>query len=1003
MIPLPVTVFFLAAMTLIFPMAAEAAYQGLPAAPQPGRLRLPLTVHERSGVTRSGAVVTGGVPFPPRFLTDVRKLRVLDPNGRPVVAQATVMTPWRKPAYDGSVQWALVSFRADVPAHSTRTYFLTDDGQATAPTSPLKVTRRATTITVETGAASFTLPREGNALLSSARIGGVTVIGRQGLRPTLTTGAWPERGLQEGAAHAGVHDATGVQVEEAGPARVVVAMQGRFTPGDKDRKGYDFTARLTFTAGSPSVRIVYTLSNGRLDPTLHPGPNGESPSRLAYVWPIQEASLVLDLASPAPRSATTLVENQIARQDVTSAPLTVYQSAQDGYKVTLADRPLATGAGHPGVLDLSDGTKGVTVARRFFREEWPGTLAAAPGELRVGLFPKQAGTLFALNPGQRKSWDLRLTLHGPEPPDLQACFNEQDALLLFRPDPAWMVAAAGETGAWSAGLALTPHAAPAAMRRGAFRPAPPPRGGWGGVGGWDRFGELGNWNAGGNHWNELTAFFRWVIHRDGAEFDNAEIPTLWAADHCPIHFPAPDLSAFFPYLHNGNAEQSRLKVLTYPGYQNRVTWGRPDTGHMGMWMWLEYYLLTGDARCREALDHLGTMARASLWRYTHDEKKDGTGAMPPGRIPDFARRDPDADPAFMLDTRYTGWPLYCLAQSYQLTGDAALLDEARIVARAFRNTARANPIGQLVKDAAGKNGTERTEYSATFNFPQGNGGVTSQVREWPKSASLVSSNFYSGIMIYGLREYYLVSRDLEALDTLVGQIDRFCHHSLIRNPAGAPAGWSYIFADYWGPYTWEDATDPRGGRPVAGFTSSNALVCDALARLYPLFPRADLAAVLQPAAEANGPDNWTVALTMAARHPKLNTVSPAAITDLTAEPLGDGKVRLTWTTPASAAWFQVKSAPAPIVERTAGWPDRTEPLPGTRAEWQARVAAFNAKQRAFWAAANVPGVPKPGAAGTKVSLVAEGLPAGMVHFAVKSWGADDAMSALSNVVAVSVR
>jgi hypothetical protein len=35
--------------------------------------------------------------------------------------------------------------------------------------------------------------------------------------------------------------------------------------------------------------------------------------------------------------------------------------------------------------------------------------------------------------------------------------------------------------------------------------------------------------------------------------------------------------------------------------------------------------------------------------------------------------------------------------------------------------------------------------------------------------------------------------------------------------------------------------------------------------------------------------------------------------------------------------------------------------------------------------------------------VVEGLPAGTLHFAVKSWGADETMSALSNVVAASVR
>jgi hypothetical protein len=36
-------------------------------------------------------------------------------------------------------------------------------------------------------------------------------------------------------------------------------------------------------------------------------------------------------------------------------------------------------------------------------------------------------------------------------------------------------------------------------------------------------------------------------------------------------------------------------------------------------------------------------------------------------------------------------------------------------------------------------------------------------------------------------------------------------------------------------------------------------------------------------------------------------------------------------------------------------------------------------------------------------MVVESLPAGTLHFAVKSWDAGETMSALSNVVAVSVR
>ncbi|MCG3178378.1 MAG: hypothetical protein BIFFINMI_00705 [Phycisphaerae bacterium] len=985
----------------------EPQWQNLPGANsdfKPGSLKLPLVVTERSGVARRGAVVTSGVPFPPGFLPDVGRLAVVDKDGKPVVSQATAMLTWHKPAYDDSAQWALVSFVADVDANATATYYLTDDGKSAPPASALKATRDEKAITVATGAAKFTIPLEGASLIGRAEIGGDDVLGDAGVVGRVTAGDWPDRTLKAGDVQTTTHVAEGVAVEESGPARVVVAIKGGFKPGDKEGGSYGFTARLYFAAGSPQVRLIYTVGNCRLDPTLHDTGNGRK-GRLAYIWPMQDASLLVSLAGAEKAKATTLADGKTVSAD----GLAVIQSTLDGCKVTGDGRELATGKRHEGVIDLAGGGRGLAVTRRHFAEEWPGALEAKGGMIRVGLLPAESNETYCLNHGQRKSWDLLLTPHGAETPDLAALHNQADALLLFRPDPVWMVRAGGLTGAWSAGLALADAPAKVSMRRRPARASGPSKGGVGGSDGWDRFGVISSWNAGGAHWNENTAFSRWLQYGDGAEFDNSEIPTLWAADACPIQFDHPDYDACWPYVGYGSAEHTRMKVLTYPGYKNRCTWGLPDTGHMGMWMWLEYYQLTGDMRAREAAEHLGQMARGYLWRYTHDEKKDGTGALTGGQFRDFKRRDPDAEPGFKLDRRYIGWPLYCLAQYYQLTGDAAVLDEARIIARAFRNTARACPIGQLVAEPAGKNGTEVTEYSATFGFPNGNGGVASQVREWPKSASLVQSNFYSGIVIYGLREYYLVSHDVEALDTLVGQIDRFCHYSMIHDPQDQPAGWSYIFADYWGPYTWEDATNPKTGKSAAGFTGSNELVCDAIARIYPLSGRADLMDILKLARKANGTNTRTISVTMAVAYPKQDQTPPAAVKDLSAESAGAGSVRLTWTAPGGdgqegqAAWYQVKYSPAKIVERVAGWPDRTEPLPGTRAEWFERANAFNAKQRSFWAAFNVEGEPDPAAAGTKQTMTVEGLAPGHYNFALKSWDRDMNISDVSNVVEVTVK
>ena len=153
----------------------------------------------------------------------------------------------------------------------------------------------------------------------------------------------------------------------------------------------------------------------------------------------------------------------------------------------------------------------------------------------------------------------------------------------------------------------------------------------------------------------------------------------------------------------------------------------------------------------------------------------------------------------------------------------------------------------------------------------------------------------------------------------------------------------------------------------------------------------------------NGNNLALTGLIMAMTHPKTSQTPPPPIKDLAAEALGAGKVKLTWSASAQAAWYQVKWSPAMIVERVQGWPDRTDPLPGTRKEWGERAAAFNAKQRSFWAANNLPNAPKPGAIGTKQEMTVGGIPAGEISFAVKTWDDADNISGLSNVVTVTVK
>ena len=368
----------------------------------------------------------------------------------------------------------------------------------------------------------------------------------------------------------------------------------------------------------------------------------------------------------------------------------------------------------------------------------------------------------------------------------------------------------------------------------------------------------------------------------------------------------------------------------------------------------------------------------------------------PGPVDWCKKRDADADRNFRLDTRYIGWPLFDLANAYRLSGDPQVLAECRNVAHAFRNTARYSPIGFMTLTVEPKGGTKNL-----YAFQ----GPFEKYRD--QSASQCYAHFQTALMVHGLFEYYMVSRDIEALDPMIGFADLMRHHCMLVDPAGKRCGWTYAFGDYWGPYTFADSG--RAKEPPAAWKYWHYNCVESLGWVAQFTGRADYVEALKDAVAAYGsqPAFDAAAAIMATEHPHADqAVPPGAVADLKAQATGNGTVRLSWTAPRGptrVARYQVKYSTAKIVELVKGWPDRTEPLPADRKEWEARAAAFNAKQRAFWAADNVANPPAPKPAGAVEGMSIEGLPPGTYYFAIKAWSDLSTMGPMSNVVEVTVK
>jgi len=155
------------------------------------------------------------------------------------------------------------------------------------------------------------------------------------------------------------------------------------------------------------------------------------------------------------------------------------------------------------------------------------------------------------------------------------------------------------------------------------------------------------------------------------------------------------------------------------------------------------------------------------------------------------------------------------------------------------------------------------------------------------------------------------------------------------------------------------------------------------------------------------------------RHDSLDTVPPAAVTDLAVSLVAGVGVRLDFTSPGgdgntgTAAEYQIKFAKAPIVDfvkrwdagTQTGWPDLRDPLPYSDTALYAKAKAYLSTEISFWASDNVTGEPAPVPSGTAVAHTLDIVnTAGKLesnapyYFAMVSYDKTGNVSGLSNVV-----
>jgi len=196
--------------------------------------------------------VSWGVPFTRGTVKKEQTFTLTTADGKTLPVQTWPLAYWP----DGTLKWA--GF-ATVAGPETTGALKLSPGQATAPAgAAIKVTQSDTTIEIDTGKLKTRLVKWGGSLIESMVVDGREVA-RQGQLVCIL-----QDGAERDAADVPPRERFGskvekVTLEQTGPVRAVVRIEGKHKGQKTAREWLPFVVRLYFYAGQETVRLVHTV------------------------------------------------------------------------------------------------------------------------------------------------------------------------------------------------------------------------------------------------------------------------------------------------------------------------------------------------------------------------------------------------------------------------------------------------------------------------------------------------------------------------------------------------------------------------------------------------------------------------------------------------------------------------------------------------------------------------------------------------------------------------
>lgn len=412
----------------------------------------PLIVQESSGIERTDEPVTLGVPFPKGLLYQASRLRLGDPRSSALPLQVQPLAHWS----DGSLKWILLDFQVSVGAHETRELSLTWPEQAEAPKAKelVEATELADHFHIHTGACSFAVPKDILSPLSSAWADE----GQEILDPALTRTVLLDI---EGMPHRPFIQRAIIETE--GTLRTTLYLEG-FFKSQEFKPFANFSTRLTFYAGKPTVKIDFTVVNPKA--ARHPGGLWDlgDPGSVLF----KDLALHFGLSGGPDLSLAWRSEPGGPMQTAGHQDFSLYQDSSGGlqwqssnhvnrngevrtsfrgYRATSNGEIVKEGFRAEPVVCLSGPNGSISAVLQHFWQNFPKAMECKDSAFSVQLFPQQYNDWFELQGGEQKTHTLFLDFSPPRP--MRETLGWAHAPLILRCTPRWI-----------AGSGVLPHRIP---------------------------------------------------------------------------------------------------------------------------------------------------------------------------------------------------------------------------------------------------------------------------------------------------------------------------------------------------------------------------------------------------------------------------------------------------------------------------------------------------------------------------------------------------------------